>query len=54
MLTGTWQDYSTFNIHLLDRQGYSPVMENIQFTIIPEPVSLMLLAVGGMLIRKRA
>ncbi len=53
-LTGTWGDFSTFNIKLIDVQGYSPTIENIKFTIIPEPISLMLLALGGMMMRRRA
>jgi hypothetical protein len=51
-LTGTWGDFSAFNIKLLDVQGYSPTIDNIQFTIIPEPMSLMLLALGGLLLRR--
>jgi hypothetical protein len=53
MLTGTWQDFSAFNIHLLDRQGYSPAIENIQFTIIPEPTTILLIGLGGLFIRRR-
>ncbi len=51
-LTGTWGDFSTFDIKLIDVQGYSPTIENIKFTIIPEPLSLMLLALGGLIIRR--
>jgi hypothetical protein len=56
ILNGTWGDDSFFKIQLIDRTqyGYSPAIENIQFTIVPEPMSLMLLALGGLLIRKRA
>jgi hypothetical protein len=53
-LTGTWGDLSTFNIKLLDVQGYSPTIDNIQFTIIPEPMSLLFLALGGIMIRRRS
>jgi hypothetical protein len=53
ILTGSWQDFSTFRIQLHDMQGYSPAIENIRFTIIPEPMSLTLLALGGLLIRRR-
>ncbi len=52
-LTGTWGDLSTFNIKLVDVQGYSPTIENIKFTIIPEPISLAFLALGSMLIRRK-
>jgi hypothetical protein len=52
-LTGTWGDFSTFNIKLIDVQGYSPTIENIKFTIIPEPTSLLLLAFGAIILRKR-
>jgi hypothetical protein len=51
-LTGTWGDLSSFNIKLIDVQGYSPTIDNIQFTIIPEPVTIGLLALGGLWIRR--
>jgi hypothetical protein len=51
MLKGSWLDGSTFNIQLVDIAGYSPVIENIQF--VPEPITLLLLAAGGAIIRRR-
>ena len=51
LLTGNWLDGSGFSVTLVDRDGYSPVIENIQF--IPEPASLLLLGAGGLLLRKR-
>ena len=54
LLTGTWADFSTFDIQLVDRDGYDPVIENISFTIVPEPASLLLIAAGGLLIRRRS
>ncbi len=55
ILKGTWGDDSLFSIQLIDRTqyGYSPAIDNIKFTIIPEPISLALLALGGLLIRRR-
>jgi hypothetical protein len=54
-LTGTWGDFSKFNIQLVDytQYGYSPTIDNIKFTIVPEPLTLMLLTLGGLLIRRR-
>jgi hypothetical protein len=52
-LTGTWGDLNSFNIKLVDVQGYSPTIDNIQFTIIPEPMTMGLLALGGLLIRRK-
>jgi hypothetical protein len=52
-LTGTWGDYSTFNIKLIDVQGYSPTIDNIRFTIIPEPMTMLLLGIGGLLVRQK-
>ena len=51
ILTGTWFDDSTFNIQLVDADGYSPTIENIFFT--PEPATLLLITVGGLLLRRR-
>jgi hypothetical protein len=55
ILKGTWGDDSLFSIQLIDhtQDHYSPAIDNIKFTIIPEPISLMLLALGGLLIRRR-
>jgi len=53
ILTGTWEDYTTFNIQLFDQTPYTPVIDNIKFTIVPEPFSLLLLAAGGTLLARR-
>jgi hypothetical protein len=53
ILTGTWEDYTTFNIRLFNQTPYTPVIDNIKFTIIPEPFSLLLLAAGGTLLARR-
>jgi len=53
ILTGTWEDYTTFNIQLFDQTPYTPVIDNIKFTIVPEPFSLLLLAAGGTLLTRR-
>lgn len=52
VLTVQWLDGSSVNIQLTDVQGYSPVIQNIQF--VPEPTTLLIFAVGGItLLRKR-
>jgi hypothetical protein len=51
LLTGDWLDGTSFSIQLVDIDGYSPAIENIIF--IPEPATLILLAVGFAIIRKR-
>jgi hypothetical protein len=55
MLKGTWGDDSLFRIQLIDRTqyGYSPAIDNIKFTIIPEPMSMLLFAAGGLLVWRR-
>jgi hypothetical protein len=53
MLSGLWGNDSLFNIQLVNVSGYSPTIDNIEFTIIPEPASLLLLAVGGLLLRRK-
>ncbi len=52
-LTGTWGDFSKFNIQLVDYHGYSPTIDNIRFTIIPEPMTLGLFGLGGLMLRRR-
>ncbi len=60
LITGVWDvdndgdgSYDTFSIELKNQTGYDPVIENIKFTIVPEPCSLVLLGLGGLLIRKK-
>jgi len=50
-ISGTWLDGSNFNIRLVNPAGSSTVFSNM--TIIPEPATMLLLAVGGVLIRKK-
>lgn len=52
MLTGLWGDDSSFNISLWSPSGYTPAIDNINFVIIPEPLSLSLLSVGSLLMRR--
>jgi len=54
MLTGTWGDNSAFSIHLVNVSGYSPTIDNINFITVPEPLTLGLLAVGGLFVRRYA
>ncbi len=49
VLTGNWLDGSSFNIQLHDQTGYDPAIDNIFFT--PEPVTLLLFAFGGLVVR---
>ena len=51
ILTGDWLDGSSFSIQVVDIDGYSPAIENIIF--IPEPATLILLALGFTIIRRR-
>jgi hypothetical protein len=50
-LTGVWMDDTTFNIQLVNQNGYDPAIENIFFT--PEPATLLLVAAGGLLLRRK-
>jgi hypothetical protein len=50
-ISGTWRDGSAFNIQLVNPSGSSSVYSNM--TIIPEPATMLLLAVGGMLLRRK-
>ena len=51
VLTGLWLDGSAYEIQLHDVEGYSPVIDNIQF--VPEPMTLALLGFGGFLIHRK-
>jgi len=53
LLTGTWEDSSTFNVNLIDGI-YDPTFDNLEFHIIPEPATLFIFALGGLLLRRRA
>jgi hypothetical protein len=52
ILTGTWLDNSAFSIQLIDYATYySPTIQNITF--IPEPATMLLLSLGGLLLRRK-
>jgi len=50
LLTGHWGDNSAFSINLIDI-GTVPTYDYIQFHIIPEPTTILLLGLGGLLLR---
>ena len=59
LLTGTWNvdndnndQFDTFSIQLHDQTGYDKAIDNITFTIIPEPATLLLFGLGGLILRK--
>jgi hypothetical protein len=51
-LNGVWEDNSLFNIQLVDTSPYPSTYDSINFTIVPEPLSLGLLALGGLFARQ--
>ena len=51
LLTGDWLDGSGFSVTLLDQTGYDSVYSNINF--VPEPATVLLFGLGGLLLRRR-
>jgi hypothetical protein len=52
-IKGNWMDGSPFEIKFSNDPTYDPVWTNIN-VIIPEPATLMLLGIGGILLRRKA
>ena len=60
MLTGIWNtdnnndgQWDPFSIELVDVQDYTPTFDNINIIEIPEPMTILLLGFGSLLIRKK-
>lgn len=49
---GLWQDGSSFSIEFINDSDYDPVWKNINIIEIPEPATMLLLGLGGLLMRK--
>ncbi len=52
-ITGLWKDGTAFSIQFLDKtsSGYDPVWKNVN--VIPEPASLLLVGLGGLLLHRK-
>jgi hypothetical protein len=50
-VAGNWLDGSSFDIDIKNSKGYPSTIEYIEF--IPEPATMLFLAVGGLLIRRK-
>ena len=56
-LVGNWGNGDPFSIYLSEvpanDYGYDPAIEDIQFELVPEPITLALLAFGGLMLRSK-
>ncbi len=50
-ITGLWKDGSEFKIQFINDADYDPVWKNIN--VIPEPATVALLCVSGLLLRRK-
>jgi hypothetical protein len=51
-ITGLWENGIAFNIELINDSDYDPTWMNINVVEIPEPVTLTLLGLGGLFLRR--
>ena len=51
-ITGLWMDGTDFNIQLINDPDYDDTWENIN-VIVPEPTTLILMGIGGILLRRK-
>ena len=52
-IEGLWQNGSPFAIEFINEENYDPVWTNINVVEVPEPATLSLLSLGGLLLRRK-